>query len=106
MNSKTLTGIGLALGLAAIQPASAQQSTESVGVPVWYELPTDEPLPQTYRVTLAITDPRNSDWVVSTLVAGEPRTVTAENQGRFTKTWDGLDENFMPVPPGKYGVPL
>jgi hypothetical protein len=30
--------------------------------------------------------------------------VTAENKGRFTDTWDGLDDNFMPAPPGTYGV--
>ena len=28
----------------------------------------------------------------------------AENQGRFTETWDGLDENYMPVPPRTYAL--
>jgi len=67
-------------------------------------LPTDGPLPKTYRVTLAITTPDNPDWIVSTFVAGAVRTVTAENKGKFTEIWDGLDENFMPVPPGNYGI--
>ncbi|MCX7429557.1 MAG: hypothetical protein NTY17_00855 [Planctomycetia bacterium] len=53
---------------------------------------------------LAITAPDDPDWVVSTFVSGAPRTVTAENKGTFTETWDGLDDNFMPVPPGNYGV--
>ena len=71
---------------------------------VTYDLPTDGPLPRTYLVTLATVAPGNADWIVSTFVAGQPRTVTAENRGHFTETWDGLDENFMPVPPGTYGV--
>lgn len=104
MNSKTLTGIVLALVLAAVQPARAQQSTETVGVPVSYELPADGPLPQTYRVTLAITAPDNPDWIVSQFACGVVRTVTAENQGQFTETWNGLDDNYMPLPPGSYGV--
>jgi hypothetical protein len=74
------------------------------GVPVSYSLPTEGPLPKTYRVTLAITSPDNPDWIVSTFVAGAARRVTKENQGRFTEIWDGLDDNFMPVPPGDYGV--
>ncbi|HBC88726.1 MAG TPA: hypothetical protein DCZ94_17430, partial [Lentisphaeria bacterium] len=73
-------------------------------VQISYELPLDGPLPKTYLVTLAIVDPKNTDWIVSTFVAGEPRTVTEENKGKFTETWDGLDENYMPVPPGEYGV--
>jgi hypothetical protein len=76
----------------------------SSSVSVHYQLPTDGPLPRTYLVTLAMTDPRNSDWVVSNFASGLVRTVTAENQGRFTETWDGLDDNYMPVTPGRYGV--
>jgi hypothetical protein len=71
---------------------------------VRYQLPSDGPLPRTYRVTLAIVDPQNPDWIISQFVAGQPRTVTIENHGTFTETWDGLDDNFMPVPPGKYAV--
>ncbi len=69
-----------------------------------YQLPLDGPLPKTYCVTLAITDLKNPDWIVSTFLCAQPRTVTAGNQGKFTETWDGLDENFMPAPPGDYGV--
>ena len=74
------------------------------GVDVRYTLPSAGPLPQTYRVTLAIIDPKNPDWILSTFLAGQPRTVTVANQGRFVEYWDGLDENFMPLPPGSYGV--
>jgi hypothetical protein len=93
--------LALAMGLACSAPAAAAETAPAA---VSYSLPTDGPLPRTYRVTLAITAPENPDWIVSTFVAGEPRTVTAENQGKFTETWDGLDDNFMPVPPGEYGV--
>jgi hypothetical protein len=76
----------------------------TAGVPVSYQLPPDGPLPKTYRVTLAITDPTNADWIVSTFLSGEPRTVTAENKGRFTDAWDGLDDNRLPLPAGPYAV--
>ena len=74
------------------------------GVPVTYELPTDGPLPRTYLVTLAIVEAKNPDWIVSQFAAGIARTVTAENRGKFSEIWDGLDDNFMPVPPGDYAV--
>ena len=92
----------IAIIFAAIL-AGAPHAAET-GVKVPYQLPLDGPLPKTYCVTLAIVDPKNPDWIVSTFVAAQPRTVTAENQGKFAETWDGLDENFMPVPPGDYGV--
>jgi hypothetical protein len=79
-------------------------AAQDAGVPVTYQLPTDGPLPKTYRVTLAVTPADEPDWIVSTFVAGEPRTVTEENQGRFTDSWNGLDENDMPAPPGEYAV--
>ena len=100
MRMKILTQLALAVNLAWSTLAAA----ETVPATVSYTLPTDGPLPRTWRVTLAITDPENPDGIVSTFVAGAARTVTAENQGKFTETWDGLDENFMPVPPGEYGV--
>ena len=74
------------------------------GVQVSYQLPTHGPLPQTYRVTLAIVDETKPDWIISQFTAGAVRTVTAENGGKFSETWDGLDDNFMPVPPGTYGL--
>jgi len=70
---------------------------------VTYELPAVQKGEKTYLVTLAIVDAKNPDWVVSTFVAGKPVTVTPD-KNTFTETWDGLDENFMPVPPGTYGV--
>ena len=84
--------------------ADSRSSTPATGVPITYTLPADGPLPRTYRVTLAITDASSPNWIVSSFLSGEPRTVTAENKGRFTDTWDGLDDNFMPAPPGSYGV--
>jgi len=71
---------------------------------VEYRLPAEGPLPKTYLVTLAAVDPTNAGWIVSQLVRGAARTVTVENQGRFTELWDGLDDNYMPAPPGSYGL--
>src|SRR5687767_3021470 len=74
------------------------------GEKVTYQLPADGALPQTYRVTLAIVDAGNPDWIISQFANGVDRTVTAENGGKFQEEWDGLDDNYMPVPPGTYGV--
>jgi hypothetical protein len=90
--------IALALFIACAVAA------DPIGAPVAYRLPTEGPLPRTYRVTLAIVDPKNPDWIISQFAAGVPRTVTAENGGRFTEAWDGLDDNFMPVPAGEYAA--
>ena len=91
--------------LAALLAAHATaQSLPAPGASVAYQLPTDGPLPKTYQVTLAIVEATNTNWIVSQFVCAQPRTVTAENQGRFTEAWNGLDENLMPVPPGTYRV--
>jgi hypothetical protein len=74
------------------------------GVKVRYRLPVEGELPTTYRVTLAVTPADEPEWVVSTFLAGAPRTVKEENGGEFTETWNGLDDNHMPVPPGQYHV--
>lgn len=83
---------------------SLGQASGSQGASVTYRLPASESLPKAYRVTLAITDPKDPDWIVSTFVAGATRVVTKENGGHFTEQWNGLDDNFMPLPPGRYGV--
>ncbi len=81
-----------------------EAAAKSVGAEVHYQLPTTGPLPKTYRVTLASVDPKDPNWIISTFAAGVVRTVTTENQGRFTETWNGLDDNYMPVPPGTYAL--
>jgi hypothetical protein len=92
------------VALAAASPRGEAQPAAAPGVPVAFQLPLAGPLPQNYLVTLVVLDAKNPDWIVSTFVAGARREVTAENGGRFTETWDGLDDNFMPVPPGEYAV--
>jgi len=89
---------------AQIPQSPAADAVPSVGVNVSYRLPADGPLPKTYRVTIAAVDPKDPNWIVSTFASGVVRTVTAENQGRFTETWNGLDDNYMPVPPGTYAL--
>jgi hypothetical protein len=87
---------------AAGQAQTTQEDAKGPGVPVTYELPGKPG--ETYLVTLAIVEAKHPNWIVSNFVSGAPRTITVENQGRFTEKWDGLDENFMPVPAGTYGV--
>lgn len=78
---------------------AAGDAAPTVGVPIRYTLPEG-----TWRVTLAITEADDPDWIVSTFVRGAERSATAANKGEFTELWDGLDENLMPVPPGRYAV--
>jgi len=103
---RALLGVAriLAILLVAASLHAQQPPSPNAGAPVSYQLPKDGPLPRTYRVTLAIVDTKNPDWIVSQFVSGGARTVTAENGGKFTDNWDGLDDNFMPVPPGTYAV--
>lgn len=87
---------------AAIAACALFAAAAQAGVRVPFALP-DEP-GRTWLVTLAATLPDDHSHIVSTFVAGRPFTVTAENGGCFEAEWDGLDEDFMPVPPGDYGV--
>jgi hypothetical protein len=98
--------LGLAQGGVHAQEAmeSPAAMAEVAGAVVHYRLPTDGPLPRAYLVTLAVTDPRRPDWIVSTFATDLVRTVTAQNQGQFAETWNGLNDNGQPVPPGPYGV--
>lgn len=94
------------VSLACVAVAYTAQSADDarIGASIHYQLPTEGPLPKTYTVTLAIVDAKNSDWIISQFVCAAPRTVNAENGGKFVERWNGLDDNFMPMPPGEYGV--
>jgi len=93
------------LGKVSADPIPAPKAeVGTAGVEVHYQLPASGTLPCTYRVTLAAVDPKDPNWIISTFAAGVVRTVTAENQGKFTEKWDGLDDNYMPVPPGAYAL--
>jgi hypothetical protein len=89
---------------AFVAGTGAAADAPNLGVPISYTLPSDGSPSKTWRVTLAIVDAKNPDWVISQFAAGVARTVTAENGGRFSETWNGLDDNFMPVPAGHYAV--
>src|SRR4051812_1532018 len=103
MNSSLLTVL-CCLWFAAFAAAAepTRSASPASGVAVSFQLPPGQI--GNYLVTLAIVDAHDPDWIVSTFVAGARREVTAENQGKFTETWNGLDDNFMPVPPGEYAV--
>lgn len=97
---------GLLCGLLPLwmsQPI-AHAKPAAAGVPIAFQLPMTGPLPRTYRVTLAIVDRKNPNWIISQFVCGKPEKVTVANGGKFTARWNGLDDNFMPMPPGTYGV--
>lgn len=100
----SLFGIALLLVVAGTSCAWPASGSASNGVTINYQLPAGGALPRTYRVTLAITAADDPNWIISTFVGGAVRTVTAENNGKFTESWNGLDDNFMPVPPGRYRV--
>ncbi len=68
------------------------------GVPVGFELPKGG----LYQVSVAVVEKAHPERIVSTFVAGEVFDTTVSN--RFVVSWDGLDENFMPCPPGEYAV--
>jgi len=82
---------------------SSRVVADDKGFPVSYQLPY-KGKEATYSVTLAAAPADNPDWLISTFVAGAARTVNAENQGVFKETWNGLDDNFMPVPEGNYAL--
>ena len=102
--ARAVSALPLAALLGGLPLLCTRAFAAGAGVPVRYQLPAAGPLPRTYRVTLAIVDRKNPDWIISQFAAGVARTVTAENGGKFTEVWDGLDDNFMPVPPGEFGV--
>jgi len=104
MNKCLIKPVVFASFLAGILIVYIPASAAPTGAPVSYSLPANGPLPKTYRVTLAIVDPKNPDCIISQFLAGQPRTVTGDNGGTFIDYWNGLDDNFMPVPPGTYGV--
>ncbi len=81
----------------------AAGNVNAAPVEIHYQLPA-APVPQAYLVTLAITDPKDPEWIVSTFLTAGVRIVSHENGGRFTETWNGLDENLMPLPSGRYGL--
>ncbi len=91
--------LGCVIGLAML--AGGLVGPAVAGVQIAYRLPP-APAPQVYRVTLAMVPADNPEWIVRTLLSGAVREVTAQNRGKFTETWDGLDEDGFPVKPGRY----
>ena len=80
--------------------AAAAASVALAGVKVGIELPKE---PGKYQVTVAAARADDPKQLVATFVGGEIFTVTP-GQNRFAVEWDGLDDNHMPVPPGKYAI--
>ena len=91
---------GLLLAALAIRVPGVAARATGGRVKDWRagKLPTPSTgsLPQTYRVTLAIVDKKRPEWIISQFAAGVVRPVTAENGGKFSEVWNGLDDNFIP----------
>ncbi len=83
---------------AALAALLAASLATSEAVPVAFELPAGGH----YQVTLAATKPDDPDKVLATFVCGQTFDTTETNQ--FVVEWDGLDDNFMPLPPGEYAI--
>ena len=81
--------------LALLAAASA-----AAGVKIGIELPSES---GTYQVTVAAARADDPRQIVATFVGGETFTVTP-GKNRFAVEWNGLDDNHMPVPPGKYAI--
>jgi hypothetical protein len=77
----------LTLPVPAYLQAQERESAGPVAIPYT--------LPRAARVTLAINDATGRR--VRNLVPAQPR-----KKGKNTEYWDGLDDNGLPVPPGKY----
>ena len=52
--------VAVMLGTWVLADDGTTRPTAPAGVAVSYQLPTEGPLPRTYRVTLAVTDPKNA----------------------------------------------
>ena len=77
-------------------------SAAGSGVPICFDLPKHDGL---VRATVTVTDPRDDAWLVAT-VAGGVAFNTSATKGTHDSgcvSWDGLDDNWWPVPPGTYG---
>jgi len=72
----------------------------AAGVKVGIELP---PEPGKYLVSVAAARADDPTKLVATFVAGEVFTVEA-GRNRFAVEWNGLDDNHMPVPAGRYAI--
>jgi len=84
------------LGIIALACAGLTSVVSAeTGVDVSYRLPNDGDLPRTYLVTVAITDKQNTDGIISTFVAGQPRTVTHENGSEKSHPQAGLESGLF-----------
>ena len=61
-----------------------------------------------YLVTLAVIEPESPSRIVATVASGLPVNISKAEMATgktVCAAWDGLDDNFMPVPAGvAYGV--
>jgi hypothetical protein len=88
--------VGSVLGLPEAVPATPMP------VKICFSLPST--YTGTVGVTVAVVDKENTDWIITHACYLQPFNVTAGKQQQGCIGWDGIDENFWPVPPGTYGL--
>ena len=88
------------LGSLIATSVSLSAALAAAGVKVGIELP---PEPGKYLVSVAAAREDDPSKLVATFVAGEIFTVE-RGQNRFAVEWNGLDDNHMPVPAGRYAI--
>ena len=58
----------------------------------------------TVGVTVAVVDKVEPSWLITHASYATPFNVTKGKEQQGCILWNGLDENFWPVPPGSYGL--
>ena len=65
-------------------------------------------LPSTYTgtvgVSVAVVDQHEPSWIITHASYMEAFNVTKGKKQQGCVSWDGVDENFWPLPPGTYGL--
>ena len=74
--------------IVVVSIVAGESAPSAIGVPVHYTLPADGSPSKAWRVTLAIVDAKNPDWIISQFAAGVARTVTAKNGAIVPTTID------------------
>ena len=88
-------------GTGSSRGGDSPTSSVAAGGPVkvCFELPGTHT--GTVGVAVVATDPDDPDWIVSHLSYAQPFNVTAGAPSQGCISWNGLDENFWPVPAGR-----
>ena len=76
--------------------------SQSQPVKICFELPSTKT--GVVGVTVAVVDSKDPTWIITHVAYAQPFNTTAGKAQQGCVAWDGLDENFWPIPPGTYGL--